>query len=98
WEGPGGLSTCGVALVTELLGGGDQAPARPHLASDRLVTEYSVSARARRKVRLRQIASLIPDRLHHAPDQQATRLAAKARDDGFEKIRADNRAAWDELW
>lgn len=96
WEAPGGLSTCGVALVTELIGGGDQAPARPRLAGERLVTEYSVSARARRKVRLRQIASVIPDRLHHAPDQQATRLAAKARDDGFDELRAQNRAAWAE--
>jgi hypothetical protein len=41
---------------------------------------------------------MLPDRLHDAPDQQATRLAAKARDDGFDKLRAQNRAAWAELW
>jgi protein-glucosylgalactosylhydroxylysine glucosidase len=99
WESAGGLSTCGVALVTQLLGAGETAPPeRPALASNRLVTEYSFAARARRKVRLRQIASLVPDIIHQAPDHQATRLAAKARRDGFDKIRADNRAAWDELW
>jgi protein-glucosylgalactosylhydroxylysine glucosidase len=99
WEAPGGLSTCGVALVTELIGGGGgEAPARPGLASNRLVTEYHLTARARLKVRLRQISSIMPSRLHLAPDQQATRLAAKARDDGFDKLRAQNRAAWAELW
>jgi protein-glucosylgalactosylhydroxylysine glucosidase len=55
-------------------------------------------ARARRRIRLRQIVSLIPDVLHQAPDQQAVRLAAKARHDGFEEIRRLNRAAWAELW
>lgn len=98
WEAPGGWSTCGVALVTELIGGGDAPPARPPLASNRLVTERRLKARARRKVRLRQIASILPSRLHLAPDQQATRLAAKARDDGFDTLRAQNRAAWAELW
>ena len=32
------------------------------------------------------------------PDQQAARLAAKARKDGFDKVRKQNRAVWDELW
>jgi trehalose/maltose hydrolase-like predicted phosphorylase len=99
WESAGGLSTCGVALVTELLGAGEAPPsARPSLAANRLVTEYNFPARAGRKVRLRQIASLIPDVLHASPDHQATRLAAKARHDGFDKLRADNRSAWAELW
>jgi len=99
WQSPGGLSTCGVALVTELLGAGEAPPPRrPGLSGDRLVTEYGFSARASHKVRLRQIASLIPDVIHQAPDQQATRLAAKARHDGFDKVRANNRSAWRELW
>ncbi|MDB5455747.1 MAG: glycoside hydrolase family 65 central catalytic [Caulobacter sp.] len=98
WESAGGLSTCGVATVTELLGAGDQEPARPPLRDHRLVTEYRLRARAGRAVRLRQIASLIPQIMHDLPDQQAVRLAAKARADGFDKIRAENRAAWDELW
>ncbi len=98
WESAGGLSTCGVALVTELLGAGDANPIRPPLSGNRLVSEYSVKARAGRRLRFRQIASLIPNVLHQAPDHQATRLAAKARRDGFDTVRAQNRACWRELW
>lgn len=98
WESSGGLSTCGVALVTELLGAGEAMPARGALAGHRLVTEFTVKARAGRPLRLRQIASVIPDVLHQAPDHQATRQAARAKADGFDKIRAENRAAWRELW
>jgi len=98
WESSGGLSTCGIALVTELLGAGDQKPTRPPLAGDRLVSEYNLDARAGRPIRLRQIACVIPDAMHKRPDQQATRLAAKARRDGFAKIRVQNRAHWKDLW
>ncbi|UTP38034.1 hypothetical protein M9M90_12400 [Phenylobacterium sp. LH3H17] len=56
------------------------------------------SMRAGRRIRLRQIASVIPKAMHQASDQQAVRLAAKARSDGFEAIRAGNRKAWDEIW
>ncbi len=98
WESAGALSTCGVALVTEVLGGGDVAPSLPPLRDHRLVSEYAVRARAGRTIRLRQIASVIPSAMHAMPDQQAGRLAAKARFDGFDAIRKQNRAAWTELW
>jgi trehalose/maltose hydrolase-like predicted phosphorylase len=98
WESAGGLSTCGVAYVTEVLGAGDQEPGRPPLAGQRLTSEYTLYARAGRRVRLRQIASVIPDVMHQLPDQQATRLAAKAKRDGFERLRSRNRAVWGELW
>ena len=98
WESAGALSTCGVALVTELIGAGHQEPSRPPLRDRRLMTEYVFRPRAGRRIRLRQIGSLIPNVLHQAPDQHATRLAAKARRDGFDAIRAANRAIWNELW
>lgn len=98
WEAAGALSTCGVALVTEVLGTGDAARALPPLRDHRLVSEYAVRARAGRTVRLRQIASVIPSAMHAMPDQQAARLAAKARFDGFDAIRKENRAVWAELW
>lgn len=98
WESAGGLSTCGLAFVTQLLGAGDQEARRPPLRDQRLVTEYGFRARAGRPVRLRQIASLVPQALHALPDQQAARLAARAANDGFDKIRQRNRAAWDGLW
>jgi len=98
WESAGALSTCGVAFVTELLGAGDREATHPKLRDHRLVTEYGFRARAGRTVRLRQIASLVPSALHALPDQQAARLAAKAASDGFDKIRRQNRAVWNELW
>ncbi|MDP3495838.1 MAG: hypothetical protein Q8R82_22240 [Hyphomonadaceae bacterium] len=98
WESAGALSTCGAALVTELLGAGDAQATRPPLRDHQLVTEYAVRARKGRRLRLRQITSVVPKVMHEAPDQHAVRLAAKARNDGFDKIRARNRAAWDELW
>lgn len=98
WESAGALSTCGVALVTELLGAGPQEPSCPPLRDRRLISEYVFRARSGRRIRLRQIASLIPNAMHQTPDQHATRLAAKARRDGFDAIRATNRAIWTELW
>jgi trehalose/maltose hydrolase-like predicted phosphorylase len=98
WESAGALSTCGVAFVTELLGAGDAPAERPPLRDHKLVTEYGLRARAGRSVRLRQIASVVPRILHEAPDQQASRLAAKAGAEGFDKLRRQNRAVWEELW
>jgi trehalose/maltose hydrolase-like predicted phosphorylase len=99
WEASGGLTTCGVAFVTELLGAGpDPQTQRPPLRDHKLLTEYGLRARANRPIRLRQIASLVPNLLHEQPDHQAARLAAKAKSDGFDKLRRQNRAIWDELW
>ena len=98
WRSAGGLSTCGVAIVTELLASDSAAPDRPPLMGERLISEYKLRARAGRRIRLRQIASVVPESVHQAPDQQATRLAAKARRDGFEQIRRQNRLAWEDLW
>jgi protein-glucosylgalactosylhydroxylysine glucosidase len=99
WETLGGLSTCGAAYVTELLGAsdaereyeqwGDQSP---------LVTHYSFRAHAGRRYRLRQIAGLVPSELHHEPGRQATRQVAFGKRLGFETLRSENRAAWSELW
>jgi len=98
WASAGELSTCGLALATDILGAGEVEPTRPPLRDDRLVSEYAVAVRARRVVRLRQIVSVVPNALHDLPDQQAQRLVAKARADGFEQLRRQNRTEWDELW
>lgn len=98
WESAGAQSTCGLALTTELLGAGEGEAERPPLRDHQLTSIYRLRARAGRAVRLRQIASLAPSALHRTPDQHAARLAAKARHDGFERLRADNRRAWDEIW
>jgi trehalose/maltose hydrolase-like predicted phosphorylase len=100
WESPGALGRVGCAYVTELqgAGSGDLEPERPALAGDILISSYALRARGRTRYRLRQITSIVPDAMHDQPDQHAARLVAKARFDGFEAIRAENRAAWSELW
>jgi trehalose/maltose hydrolase-like predicted phosphorylase len=98
WESAGGLSTCGVAFTTEVVGLSELSPKRPPLHDHCLVTEYAARARAGQAVRLRQIASLVPSAMHQLPDQHAGRLVAKAGRDGFDKLRSQNRAVWEDLW
>lgn len=98
WESAGGLSACGLALASEFLGAGAVVAARTPLQNDQLTSRYVVRARAGRTLRLRQMTSLVPKAMHHAPDQHAVRIAAKARRTGFDRVRAGNRAAWDEIW
>ena len=70
WESAGGLSTCGVALVTELAAAGERELSRGPLSGNRLVSGYSVRARSGRPVRLTQMASIIPSVMHRTPDHQ----------------------------
>jgi protein-glucosylgalactosylhydroxylysine glucosidase len=79
WESAGGLSTCGVAYVTELLGAGEIEPDRPPFSASGLASCYSFRARSGRRYRLRQVVSVVPSQLHSQPDQQAIRLLALAR-------------------
>ena len=99
WESEGGFATCGLALVTELRGTEDAAVEAPG-GGDRspLVTQYGFRARAGKTYRLIQTASLVPSVMHKQPDRQAERLLAFGRHQGFEKLRAANRAEWKELW
>ncbi len=97
WASAGGLSTCGVAYVSQLVGA-DAVPDRPALDGASLTSEYGLRARARRKYRLRQIVSVVPNIMHNQADYQAARLVAFAADVGFEAIRKANRDCWRELW
>jgi trehalose/maltose hydrolase-like predicted phosphorylase len=97
WESAGGLSTCGLAYVTELLGEEAQAE-RPPLDGVGLTSQYAWRGRRGRRYRLRQVVSLVPSALHHQPDYEAARLVAFAADVGFDAIRKANRACWAELW
>ena len=98
WRSGGALSTCGVAYVVSINGADLGDGVRPAFQYGQFLTEFRGLARAGRTVRLRQIVSLVPDVMHATPDQQSARLAAKAAQDGFEALRAANRAVWDELW
>ena len=100
WESAGGLGTVGLAYATEMLGGaaGETQPKRPPFRNNRLETTFSFRARAGHRYRLRQVTSLVCGAMHNRPDQQAVRMAAKARVDGFDTIRAENKAIWREIW
>ena len=99
WESLGGRASVGVAYVTEFLGDEDaqRRVASWGIESD-LATDYVFRARAGRRYRLRQIAAVVPNVMHHDPDHQAIRLAGRAREDGWDRLRAENRSKWDELW
>jgi trehalose/maltose hydrolase-like predicted phosphorylase len=100
WEAEGGLSSCGVALLTQL--GGAQVKTGPRVeawdTAGPVSAEYRVRSRTDRPLRLRQLASLVPSVVHGRPDEEAVRRVARARKTGFEALRARNREAWSELW
>ena len=98
WESAGGLSTCGLAYATELLGAKKIDRALPPMADLQLATTYKLQARAGVAYALRQITSLAPSATHGQPDFEATRQVARARKRGFEDIRSANQAVWQDLW
>jgi hypothetical protein len=95
WESAGALGRVGLAYVTEMSGGesAEIEALRPALDASGLISTYAFRARAGTTYRLRHVTSLVPSALHSRPDEQAGRLAAKARHDGFNAIRTENRAA-----
>jgi trehalose/maltose hydrolase-like predicted phosphorylase len=99
WEALGGRSTVGVAYATEFLGDAqaDRRIAAWGVESD-LATDYVFRAYAGRRYRLRQFASVVPNVVHHDPDHQAIRLLGRAREDGWDRLRDENRSHWDGLW
>lgn len=100
WESPGGSGVVGFAYVTGMRGGGarEAKPKCPPLANNRLETTYSFGAQAGQRYQLQQVTSVVCGVMHHQPDHHAARMVAKARSDGFDTLRAENRAAWVELW
>jgi len=98
WESEGAISSCGIALVTQLLGD-DRAKRERRAGETRsLVSQYGLKARAAKAYRLHQIASLVPSVMHGQPDRQAERLAALGAHQGFAKLAPATRAEWRELW
>lgn len=97
WASRGEISTCGLAYVTRLDTDGE---AERVVAGDPSVamTAYRLRAVPGRRIRLVQIASVVPGILHRQPALQAARLAAMNDERGFDAVRALNRAEWDALW
>jgi protein-glucosylgalactosylhydroxylysine glucosidase len=97
WESAGGVGSCGLAYWTELRGAEAECT-HDQNRSNPLTTNYRFRARAGRTYRLHQLACLVGDELHDEPDRQAVRLLFAGRLRGFERLREENRQAWDEIW
>jgi hypothetical protein len=97
WRSPGELSSCGIAAAVEFLGA-DRFDISRHIGTGRLTKTYSFQARAGQRYMLRQMCSLVPQAVHSQPHMEAARLANAAQMRGFDELRRDNRAVWDELW
>lgn len=99
WQTHGGLSTCGAAYITRFDGGdGVQRKREEHDDLAPLMTSYSVDARPGRSYVLHQFTSLVASEMHHEPDRQASRLTGMAAQRGFQRLRDENRGAWQEIW
>jgi protein-glucosylgalactosylhydroxylysine glucosidase len=69
-----------------------------HARTGPLTTSYSLHAGPGRDYVLRQLSSLVPTALHSQPHAQAVRLVTAAQMRGFDALRQDNRAVWEQLW
>src|SRR5689334_1341567 len=99
WHSHGDVSTCGLAYRSEFLGSGDATREQTKANEPGMVaTEWAFRARAGRPYRVRQMSSLVPSIAHPHPADHAARLLALAMDKGWERMREDQRIAWEELW
>jgi trehalose/maltose hydrolase-like predicted phosphorylase len=99
WHSGGDISTMGLAYATSL--DGSRESVRKTATRDergRFSTTYSLRTRADRSYAVNLVTALVPVLSHARPDEQAGRLAALGAQLGFQKLRADNRSAWLELW
>lgn len=99
WHSHGGVSRCGMAYRSTFLGTSDVTQSQSK-ADERgmLATTWSFRARAGRPYRVRQMSSLVPSIAHPHPEDHAARLLALAMDRGWDRMRDDQRVAWEELW
>jgi trehalose/maltose hydrolase-like predicted phosphorylase len=97
WRSHGDLGIAGAAYRTEFLGA-DATRSLERNELRPLQSTYALRARTGRRYRLRQIAALVPDAMHSQPDLQAVRLCHEAEEQGFERLRAENREAWEDVW
>ena len=101
WESRGGLSSVGAAYATEFVGENFKKRRRNDYGheQDMQLTEYHVDAKPGQRYVMRQFASLVPS----ADAWRAALAGGYGTSDtrsgwGSTSFRADNRAAWAELW
>ena len=98
WSTFGDMASCGVAFWTECDGADGIHMTKNADAGAPLASRYDVHVRRGARVRLRQVAAMVPSANHQQPHWQAARLAAHGRRIGFDRLREENAAAWRELW
>jgi len=100
WESRGGLASVGAAYASDFVGEDLESRRRNDFGHERdmELTQYHVAAKPGRRYTMRQFGSLVPSLMHGEPHWQASRHVGMGRWHGFDKLRADNRAAWAELW
>jgi len=100
WDARGGLSSVGAAYVSEFIGEDLERRRRNDYGheQDMELTRYFIAAKPGKRYVLRQIGSLVPSIMHGEPHWQASRQVGIGTWHGFDKLRADNRAAWADLW
>ncbi|MEY2419050.1 MAG: hypothetical protein QOG90_1730 [Actinomycetota bacterium] len=97
WATLGELATCGMAFWTECSNPLAKRT-RDENRDQPLRTTYETDLDAHEPFTVRQVTAIVPSTNHAQPHRQAVRLAAGARRAGFDRIRADNRSAWSDLW
>jgi trehalose/maltose hydrolase-like predicted phosphorylase len=98
WHSHGEVSSCGLAYRSEFLGGeAEQAQTRQDEIG-LLATEWTFRARADRPYRVRLMTSVVPSVAHPHPQDHAARLLSLAFAKGWDRMREDQRLAWEELW
>jgi hypothetical protein len=97
WQSHGAVGVAGVAYVTEFSAAeADYSVDESEVAP--LATRYSFRGRSGRRYVLRQIAAVVSDAMHHEPDLQAIRLVFAGSERGFDRLRDENSAAWQDIW
>lgn len=97
WETLGGLATCGLAYSTSA----DKDAERTRATWDTdapLVTSYRFDARRATAYTMDHLTAVVPSEVHQQPDLHAIRLAARAAECGFDRLRRENRTVWEDLW
>jgi trehalose/maltose hydrolase-like predicted phosphorylase len=99
WHSSGDISTVGMAYTTSFHGGSEaEREAASRDERGWFSTSYRLRARTDRRYRLSLLSAVVPVLSHARPDEQAGRLAAVGAKRGFDGLRLENAAAWDELW
>ena len=107
WESPGGETRVGMAHRADLTAerpDGTLCPLTVERMRDEagyrndVSTTWSFDAQPGMVYVLRQYAGVVPSTMVRAPERAAVRMVCHGWERGFERLRAENRHAWREIW